>query len=122
MEKLLQTKFDCPAVPLSSNPNWISPTVTSPNQPWVRSQFSTASTSIVPELVALVRTNEKTALLPFEPRYTFQVWPPAETLRAVGTAPLASYDSAIGPTAPCWLVQIMISNAKLLAQMSYAVS
>src|SRR5690349_1056429 len=28
----------------------------------------------------------------------------------------------MGPTAPFWLVQIMTSNAKLLAQMSYAVS
>ena len=58
MEKLLQTKLDWPAVPLSSNPNWMSPTVTSPHQPWVRSQLRTARTSTVPELVALVRTNE----------------------------------------------------------------
>ncbi len=32
-----------------------------------------------------MRTKEKTALAPFEPRYTFQVWPPTATLRALGT-------------------------------------
>ena len=68
IEKVLSVKLDWPAVPLISKPNWTSPTVTSPHQPWVRSQFRTARTSTVPELVVLVRTNEKTALLPFEPR------------------------------------------------------
>src|SRR5581483_11678204 len=109
MEKLLQTKLDWPAVPVSSKPNWISFTVTSPHQPLVRSQLSTPSTSTVAALVALVRRNEYTALLPFEPRYTFQVLPPALTLRALGTAPLASYDSAMGPTAPFSLAQIITS-------------
>jgi len=42
IEKLLSVNAAAPLVPLISNPNWHSPIVTLPHQPWVRSQFAIA--------------------------------------------------------------------------------